>query len=234
MYADVFARVRRRTHRLTRSGDDRHAVLHRHVPRALRRRGAATAPTSTSSRSPVTNPSRRPTSPASRWRSSRATRGPSAHRPSSGSPSTRRTCAGSTPCRPVSTAPCSACSPVAACRSRPRRAPAPNRSPRTAMMYLLALSRGLPDLFRAQAAHEWRPKRFRELAGLPIAVVGYGPIGEHVARLAAALGMQPTIVGAERSATRPTRYARSRTSRRSSPMSTRWWSHSRWSTRRRV
>ena len=35
----------------------------------------------------------------------------------------------------------------------------------TAMMYLLALSRGLPDLFRAQAAHEWRPKRFRELAG---------------------------------------------------------------------
>lgn len=64
----------------------------------------------------------------------------------------------------------------------------------TAMMYLLALSRGLPDLFRAQAAHEWRPKRFRELAGLPIAVVGYGPIGEHVARLAAALGMHPTIV----------------------------------------
>jgi phosphoglycerate dehydrogenase-like enzyme len=64
----------------------------------------------------------------------------------------------------------------------------------TAMMYLLALSRGLPDLFRAQAAHEWRPQRFRELAGLPIAVVGYGPIGEHVARLAAALGMHPTIV----------------------------------------
>jgi D-2-hydroxyacid dehydrogenase (NADP+) len=64
----------------------------------------------------------------------------------------------------------------------------------TAMMYLLALSRGLPDLFRAQAAHEWRPNRYRELAGLPIAVVGYGPIGEHAARLAASLGMQPTIV----------------------------------------
>jgi D-2-hydroxyacid dehydrogenase (NADP+) len=64
----------------------------------------------------------------------------------------------------------------------------------TAMMYLLALSRGLPDLFRAQAAHEWRPKRYRELAGLSIAVVGYGPIGEHAARLAASLGMHPTIV----------------------------------------
>jgi D-2-hydroxyacid dehydrogenase (NADP+) len=64
----------------------------------------------------------------------------------------------------------------------------------TVMMYLLALSRGLPDMFRAQAAHEWQPKRYRELAGLSIAVVGYGPIGEHVARLASGFGMYPTIV----------------------------------------
>jgi phosphoglycerate dehydrogenase-like enzyme len=64
----------------------------------------------------------------------------------------------------------------------------------TVMMYLLALSRGLPDLFRAQAAHEWRPRSYRELAGLSVAVVGYGPIGEHFARLATAFGMVPTIV----------------------------------------
>src|SRR5918994_1189926 len=56
----------------------------------------------------------------------------------------------------------------------------------TVMMYLLALSRGLPDMFRAQAAHEWRPQRYRELAGLSMAVVGYGPIGENFARLAVA------------------------------------------------
>jgi len=64
----------------------------------------------------------------------------------------------------------------------------------TVMMYLLALSRGLPELFRAQAAHEWRPNTYRELAGLSIAVVGYGPIGQNVARLATAFGMAPTIV----------------------------------------
>jgi D-2-hydroxyacid dehydrogenase (NADP+) len=64
----------------------------------------------------------------------------------------------------------------------------------TVMMYLLALSRGLPDMFRAQALHEWRPRHYRELAGLSIAVVGYGPIGENVARLATAFGMHPTIV----------------------------------------
>jgi D-2-hydroxyacid dehydrogenase (NADP+) len=64
----------------------------------------------------------------------------------------------------------------------------------TVIMYLLALSRGLPDLFRAQVDHEWRPRVFRELAGLSIAVVGYGPIGEHIARLAAAFGMNPVIV----------------------------------------
>ncbi len=64
----------------------------------------------------------------------------------------------------------------------------------TVIMYLLALSRGLPELFRAQADHEWRPSVFRELAGLSIAVVGYGPIGEHIARLATAFGMRPVIV----------------------------------------
>ncbi len=64
----------------------------------------------------------------------------------------------------------------------------------TVMMYLLALSRRLPELTRAQAAHEWAPINYRELAGLRIAVVGYGPIGEHVVRLATAFGMEPVIV----------------------------------------
>lgn len=64
----------------------------------------------------------------------------------------------------------------------------------TVMMYLLALSRGLPTFARAQAAHEWAPITFGELAGKQIAVVGYGPIGEHVVRLATAFGMEPVIV----------------------------------------
>ena len=64
----------------------------------------------------------------------------------------------------------------------------------TVMMYLLALSRDLPRLTRAQAAHEWKSNPYRELAGRSIAVIGYGPIGEHVVRLAGAFGMHPVIV----------------------------------------
>ena len=64
----------------------------------------------------------------------------------------------------------------------------------TVMMYLLALSRNLPQLMRAQAAHEWQPNPYRELAGRSIAVIGYGPIGEHVVRFAGAFGMDPVIV----------------------------------------
>ena len=64
-------------------------------------------------------------------------------------------------------------------------------------MYLLALSRNLPRLMRAQAAHEWQPNPYRELTGRSIAVIGYGPIGEHVVRLAMAFGMEPVIVRRE-------------------------------------
>ena len=64
----------------------------------------------------------------------------------------------------------------------------------TVMMYLLALSSELPRLFRAQQAHDWAPGRSRELAGCSVAVVGYGPIGEEVVRLATAFGMEPVIV----------------------------------------
>jgi phosphoglycerate dehydrogenase-like enzyme len=64
----------------------------------------------------------------------------------------------------------------------------------TVMLYLLALSRDLPRWLRAQAAHEWSPMAFRDLDGQRLVVVGYGPIGREVVRLATAFGMAPTIV----------------------------------------
>lgn len=65
---------------------------------------------------------------------------------------------------------------------------------RTVMMYLLALARDLPRMMRAQAASEWAWERWRELEGQRVAVLGYGPIGQEVARLADAFGMEPVIV----------------------------------------
>ncbi|MEP4649782.1 MAG: NAD(P)-dependent oxidoreductase, partial [Ilumatobacter sp.] len=65
---------------------------------------------------------------------------------------------------------------------------------RTAMMYLLALSRDLPSMIRSQDRAEWNWHRWVELDGRSIAVVGWGPIGQEVARLADAFGMEPTIV----------------------------------------
>ena len=64
----------------------------------------------------------------------------------------------------------------------------------TVMLYLLALSRGLPGWLRSQASHEWSPTSFRELDGQRIVVVGYGPIGREVVRLAQAFRMVPVIV----------------------------------------
>jgi phosphoglycerate dehydrogenase-like enzyme len=64
----------------------------------------------------------------------------------------------------------------------------------TVMLYLLALSRNLPGWLRAQAAHEWSPAPFVELDGQRIVVVGYGPIGQEVVRLASAFRMDPVIV----------------------------------------
>ncbi len=65
---------------------------------------------------------------------------------------------------------------------------------RTAMMYLLALSRDLPRMLRAQGAASWEWERWRELDGRSIAVLGWGPIGQEVARLADAFGMRVTII----------------------------------------
>lgn len=65
---------------------------------------------------------------------------------------------------------------------------------RTAMMYLLALTRDLPSMIRSQDRAEWKWHRWEELEGRSIAVVGWGPIGKEVARLADAFGLRPTIV----------------------------------------
>ncbi len=64
----------------------------------------------------------------------------------------------------------------------------------TVMMYLLALTRDLPRMMRAQIAHEWAWERWTELRGRRVAVLGMGPIGLEVARLAAEFGMEPTLV----------------------------------------
>jgi D-2-hydroxyacid dehydrogenase (NADP+) len=64
----------------------------------------------------------------------------------------------------------------------------------TVMLYLLALGRDLPRWLRAQAAHEWSPAPFRELDGQRLVVVGYGPIGQEVVRLATAFRMDPVVV----------------------------------------
>jgi D-2-hydroxyacid dehydrogenase (NADP+) len=65
---------------------------------------------------------------------------------------------------------------------------------RTVMMYLLALARDLPRMMRAQAKREWAWARWTELEGKQLAVLGWGPIGQEIARLANEFGMQPVIV----------------------------------------
>ncbi len=63
----------------------------------------------------------------------------------------------------------------------------------TVLLYLLALSRDLPRLGRAQAARRWEPGPAHDLHGLRLGVVGLGEIGTEVARLAEAFGMK--VVG---------------------------------------
>ncbi len=65
---------------------------------------------------------------------------------------------------------------------------------RTVLMYLLALARDLPRMMRAQANAEWAWDRWTELEGQRIAILGWGPIGQEIARLTNAIGMEPTIV----------------------------------------
>lgn len=59
----------------------------------------------------------------------------------------------------------------------------------TALMYLLALTRRLPDWFDAQRRHAWERHGIAELGGMPVVVLGMGPIGRRVIELARAVGM---------------------------------------------
>ena len=61
----------------------------------------------------------------------------------------------------------------------------------TVMLYLLALSRNLPRLGRAQAERRWSPADSTDLEGMKVGIVGFGSIGHEVARLALAFGMEP-------------------------------------------
>ncbi len=63
----------------------------------------------------------------------------------------------------------------------------------TVAMYLLALSRDLPRWTRHQQQRTWDNRPFAELIGQRLLVLGWGPIGQHTARLATALGMEVEI-----------------------------------------
>jgi phosphoglycerate dehydrogenase-like enzyme len=66
----------------------------------------------------------------------------------------------------------------------------------TVMLYLLALSRGLPAWIDAQRRRAWETHPIVDLQGLVLGVVGLGPIGCEVARLGTSLGMR--VIGARR------------------------------------
>jgi phosphoglycerate dehydrogenase-like enzyme len=56
------------------------------------------------------------------------------------------------------------------------------------VMMLLAIARRLPQLLELQRERTWQPLRGRELAELTVGIVGYGSIGEEVARLLGPFG----------------------------------------------
>ena len=62
----------------------------------------------------------------------------------------------------------------------------------TALLYILALSRDLPGWQRDQQASRWNPRDIEDVSGQRLVVVGLGPIGLEIARLAASLGMEVT------------------------------------------
>jgi phosphoglycerate dehydrogenase-like enzyme len=66
----------------------------------------------------------------------------------------------------------------------------------TVMLYVLALSRDLRGWLREQAERRWSPRDVQDLSGQRLGVVGLGPIGLEVARLAQAFGMR--VVGFRR------------------------------------
>jgi phosphoglycerate dehydrogenase-like enzyme len=72
----------------------------------------------------------------------------------------------------------------------------------TVLLYLLALSRDLPRLARAQANRRWEPQSSIDLSNVRLGIVGLGAIGSEVARLAAGfeietIGLRRTVTGDE-------------------------------------
>ncbi len=67
----------------------------------------------------------------------------------------------------------------------------------TVIMYLLMLSRRMPELDRARAERRWAPERNIDLHGLRLGIVGYGAIGAEIAHHAAPFGIEP--IGLRRS-----------------------------------
>jgi len=82
-----------------------------------------------------------------------------------------------------------------------------------AIFGLLAFTKGLPRLLADKAARRWDHYPMAELAGATLLVVGLGPIGTEVARLAKAFGMHVIAVnrtgradGADVDEVRPSRF----------------------------
>jgi phosphoglycerate dehydrogenase-like enzyme len=73
----------------------------------------------------------------------------------------------------------------------------------TVVMYMLALSRNLRGWMHNQDRKEWTMHPIEELDGASLAVIGMGPIGEHVARLGVALGMRVEAVRRTPAGTEP-------------------------------
>lgn len=71
----------------------------------------------------------------------------------------------------------------------------------TALAGLLALARRFPQLMKAQRAHAWAPLIGtglpRELAGQTAVIVGWGPIGQRLGAVLAALGLRVVAVRRE-------------------------------------
>ncbi|ALR13409.1 D-2-hydroxyacid dehydrogenase [Mycobacteroides saopaulense] len=68
---------------------------------------------------------------------------------------------------------------------------------------ILAFAKDIRRSTRAQAALSWRHFESESIAGSPVAVLGTGPIGQEIAALLTAAGMQVTVLGRAESADLP-------------------------------
>jgi phosphoglycerate dehydrogenase-like enzyme len=67
------------------------------------------------------------------------------------------------------------------------------------MLGLLAMARDLPAALGRQQRHEWQPRPVDDVEGRCVGVLGMGPIGAEVARLASLFGMN--VIGMRRTVT---------------------------------